>query len=295
MIPPTNEIERIETPPRLPPRPPDAHKGDYGRVLVVAGSVGMSGAAVLCANGVLRGGAGLVRLAIPRSILPLVAPANPCYMTTPLPEDDQGRVASSALSALREQLDWSNVAVVGPGLGRSPDLTKLLRAVVSSKALMAVILDADALNALASAPEVLRRQNGLIITPHPGEFARILGKDTQEIKARREELAINFARQHEVILVLKGHKTLVTDGRRLYVNSTGNPGMATGGTGDVLAGLLGGLATQGLDLFATAVLGVYLHGLAGDFAREQLGETSLIATDLLTYLPKAIKSTSTTT
>jgi NAD(P)H-hydrate epimerase len=255
----------------------------------------MSGAAVLCASGALRGGAGLVRLAVPRSVLPLVAPANPCYMTAPLPEDDRGRLALSGLSALREQLDWSSVAVVGPGLGQSPDLTKILQAVVSSRAVTALVLDADALNALAAAPEVLRRQNGLILTPHPGEFARIVGKETREIQARREELAVAFARDNGVILVLKGHQTLVTDGRRLYVNSTGNPGMATGGTGDVLAGLLGGLAAQGLDLFATAVLGVYLHGLAGDFARDDLGETSLTATDLLTYLPKAIKSASTTT
>jgi NAD(P)H-hydrate epimerase len=247
----------------------------------------MSGAAVLCAGAALRGGAGLVRLAVPQSLLPLVAPANPCYMTAPLAEDGQGRTAAAAREELLEHLHWATAAGVGPGLGHSPELPGLLADVLGHTALP-LVLDADALNNLAGDLGPLKGYAGpLILTPHPGEFARLAGCDIPAVQANRHEWAVHFAAEHSVVLVLKGHRTIVTDGRRFYENTTGNPGMATGGTGDVLTGLTAALLGQGLETFAAAVLAVYLHGLAGDLARDDLGEVSLIASDLLEYLPRA--------
>ncbi len=273
--------------PSLPPRPLDANKGTFGRVLIVAGSRGMSGAAVLCATAALRGGAGLVRVAVPESILSLVAQANPCYTTAPLPQDERGRLSAAALPDLLELVRGHTVAVVGPGLGQSGELPDALAAVVE-RTTTPLVLDADALNGLVGRLGALREHRGpIVITPHPGEFARLLGCDIPTVQARRRESATEFARTHGVVVVLKGHGTIVTDGQRVYVNATGNPGMATGGTGDVLGGLIGALLAQGMEPFAAAQLGVYLHGLAGDLARARVGEVSLIATDLLDELPQA--------
>jgi NAD(P)H-hydrate epimerase len=286
---PTPPAIRVTDLPRLQPRPADAHKGLFGRVLVIAGSRGMSGAAILCAGGALRGGAGLVRLAIPESQLTAVAAANPCYTTAPLPEDHAGRFAAAALPGLLEQLAAHDVAAVGPGLGQSPDLELILKSILAQSTLP-VVVDADALNLLPPLLGGLAARKGpCILTPHPGEFARLLGSTTAAVQASREELAVRFAATHHVVLVLKGHGTVITDGKRLAVNTTGNPGMATGGTGDVLGGLTAALCGQGLEPFAAARLGVYLHGLAGDLARDDLGEASLIATDLLHYLPRAFR------
>jgi NAD(P)H-hydrate epimerase len=250
----------------------------------------MSGAAILCASGALRSGAGLVTLAVPEAILPIVAGANPCYMTAPLPQDQAGRLAVAALTHLVALIEARDVAALGPGLGQGEGLAQLISAVLDQTS-QPLVLDADALNALGANPEVLRRHTGrLILTPHPGEFARLSGAPLAEIQVRREDHAVRFAAQYGVVLVLKGHQTVVTDGRQLYVNTTGNPGMATGGTGDVLTGVIAALVGQGLDRFAAAQLGVHLHGLAGDLARDDLGEVSLIATDLLDYLPRAFSS-----
>ncbi len=286
---PSGAVE-VSAVPRLPPRPADANKGNFGRVLVVAGSRGMSGAAILCASGALRGGAGLVKVAVPESLLPLVAPANPCYMTAPQPEDSEGRLAAAAQSPLLEFLRASTAAAVGPGLGGSSALTQTLTAIVRQTR-VPLVLDADGLNGLDQRTDVLQgRGVPLILTPHPGEFARLLGCDIPTVQADRRGLALRFAAEHGLVLVLKGHATVVSDGRRIYINHTGNPGMATGGSGDVLAGLLAALLAQHLEPFDAAVLGVYLHGLAGDLARDELGETSLIATDLLDYLPHAFRA-----
>jgi ADP-dependent NAD(P)H-hydrate dehydratase len=273
--------------PRLRPRAMDAHKGSFGRVLVVAGSWGMSGAAVLCASAALRGGAGLVRLAVPNDILPLVAMANPCYMTAGLPQDEQGRLTDEALPDLGEHFGWSTVGAIGPGLGQNPTLGTLLRSLLAETT-QPLVLDADALNALGTHLDVLATRRGpLVLTPHPGEFARLVGIDIGAVQARRQELAEQFARTHRVILVLKGAGTVVTDGQRIFINETGNPGMATGGSGDVLGGLIAALLGQGMAPFDAAQLGVYLHGRAGDLARDRLGEVSLIASDLLEALPQA--------
>jgi ADP-dependent NAD(P)H-hydrate dehydratase len=273
--------------PTLPPRAPDSHKGDFGRVLLVAGSRGMSGAAVLCGTAALRGGAGLVRVAVAADILPIVAGGNPCYMTAPLPCDDQGRLAAGAdAEVLRLAAD---VVAAGPGLGQSPAVAAVVRALLGRFA-GPLVLDADALNVLAGQTEALRgRAVPPVLTPHPGEFARLLGRKVSADPDERRDLATRFAADHGVILVLKGHGTVVTDGRRVYVNTTGNPGMATGGSGDVLTGLIAALLGQRLDPFAAAQLGVHVHGRAGDLARDELGEVSLIATDLIAYLPRALR------
>jgi ADP-dependent NAD(P)H-hydrate dehydratase len=284
MTPGTN-IEAVEQLPSLPPRPADSNKGSFGRVLVVAGSRGMSGAAVLCASAALRGGAGLVYLAVPSGIQPVVAVANPCYLTLALPEDTDGKLGD-ALPVLLDAIQGKDVVAFGPGLGQSSRITAIVGELAAG-CQVPVILDADGLNALRGQTDALAGQR--ILTPHPGEFARLLGTEVAQVQAARQALAVEFAGRHRVVLVLKGHRSIVTDGRRVYVNTTGNPGMATGGTGDVLTGLIAALVGQGLEPFAAAQLGVYWHGLAGDLAREAVGEVSLIATDLLDYLPNAIR------
>jgi NAD(P)H-hydrate epimerase len=277
----------VTTVPGLPARPVDSHKGTFGKVLVVSGSLGMSGAAVLAGSGALRGGAGLVQVAVPEVIGAIVAAGNPCYLTMLLPCDGQGRLARVALPQLLEHVASSSAVVAGPGLGQSEDVRVLVEAMIRESA-RPLLLDADALNVLGARPEILHQRRGtLVMTPHPGEFARLLGEDTQSVQAHRRESALAFAKTFGLVLVLKGAGTVVTDGRQVYVNTTGNPGMATGGSGDVLTGLVGALLAQGMEGFSAAVLGVYLHGLAGDLAREHLGER-LIATDLIDYLPAAL-------
>jgi NAD(P)H-hydrate epimerase len=276
--------------PTLPPRAADSHKGSYGRVLIVAGSRGMSGAAILCAGSALRGGAGLVRLAVPALIQNLVAVANPCYTTFGLPHDDTGRLTDASEVELISLARDNDVIAVGPGLGQGHGVTSVVLALLKI-ANGPLVLDADALNVLVGHVDRLTTSTApVILTPHPGEFARLLKTTTAVVQANRVELAVRFARERNVLLVLKGHGTLVTDGRRLYRNTTGNPGMATGGTGDVLTGLIAALLGQGLLPFEAAQLGVHLHGLAGDLARSVLGEVSLTAVDLLDYLPRAFLS-----
>jgi ADP-dependent NAD(P)H-hydrate dehydratase len=276
--------------PQLPPRPRDANKGNFGRVLVVAGSRGMSGAAVLCGSAALRGGAGLVRVAVPASIFPIVAAGNPCYMTAPLPEDEHGCLSPEGVDAVLSLLERSTVAVLGPGLVQTTGPRAIVNAVIE-RSPVPLVLDADALNVLAGSTAQLHQLRvPAILTPHPGEFGRLLGCDTAAVQADRAALATRFAAEHGVVVVLKGKGTIVTDGRHTYVNTTGNPGMATGGTGDVLAGLIGAFLAQGLSPFEAAQLGVHAHGKAGDVAAEVHGEVGLIATDLLDYLPAALRS-----
>jgi ADP-dependent NAD(P)H-hydrate dehydratase len=224
-------VETVTQPPVLPSRPADGNKGSFGRVLVVGGSRGMSGAAVLAASAALRGGAGLVRLAVPAELLPIVAAANPCYLTAPLPQDDEGKLSLLAEQAILALAEANDVVALGPGLGRSQSLSTLIPALLA-RIKVPVVLDADGLNALENQLSCLKsRQAPLILTPHPGEFARLLGSTAALVQANRKEWAAQFARDYSVALVLKGRGTVVTEGRRLYVNTTGNPGMATGGTG----------------------------------------------------------------
>jgi NAD(P)H-hydrate epimerase len=286
--PPVEVVTRL---PRMQPRPADSNKGTFGRVLVVAGSRGMSGAAVLCGSAALRGGAGLVYVAVPESIQSIVAAGNPCYLTEPLAEDPQGRVAASCEPSVMATAAKMSAVAFGPGLGNHRGTVQLALSLTTHCSLPLVI-DADGLNAMAEHTDRLHRDRMAgprILTPHPGEFARLLGSDVPQVQANRRELAVKFAAEHGVVLLLKGFGTIVTDGHRVYVNPTGNPGMATGGTGDVLTGLIAALLAQGMQPFDAAQLGAYWHGLAGDLARDELGEMSLIASDLLHYLPRAIR------
>lgn len=256
----------------------------------------MSGAACLCGLGALRGGAGLVFVATPMGVAPTVAGMEPSYLTLPLAEDDHGQFSLEAQLTLADALKDASAVAIGPGWGRSDDLQRLAHWLYTTVELPMVV-DADALNALARLPGVLsahprgdEQPVERILTPHPGEFARLLGVDsTSYVQQRREELSVRFAREHGVILVLKGYQTIVTDGTRLALNTTGNSGMATGGTGDVLSGLLAALLAQGMSGFDAAQLGVHLHGLAGDLAAADLSKAGLIASDLPQFLGQAWK------
>lgn len=272
--------------PRLPERAPDSHKGQFGLALVVGGSRGMAGAVALAGLAALRGGAGLVRLAVPGPCLDTVAAIEPSYMTAPLPTDPAGRIALEALQTLKRLAAAATVVALGPGLGRSLGLDLLVGRLYAELP-QPMVVDADGLNALAGRRETLAWAGGpRVLTPHPGEFARLLGTDRMPAE-QRHEAAAELARRCGAVLVLKGHRTLVTDGQNRWINPTGNPGMATGGSGDVLTGLIAALACQGLVPYEAARLGVYLHGLAGDLAAGQLGQESLMASDLVRYLPQA--------
>lgn len=281
-------IETIITLPTLPARALDANKGQFGRVLVVAGSRGMAGAAILCASAALRGGAGLVKVATPAEVLPIVAAGNPCYMTVPLPHDPEGRIATAAFATLTQLAEAHDVIAVGPGLDRGPELSEMIME-LCGQCKKPMVIDADGVNAFAGQAERLLCDSPRIITPHPGEFARLVRLDVQTVQTQRRELAVEFASRQQCVVVLKGYGTIVTDGRRVYQNTTGNPGMATGGTGDVLTGVIAALVGQRLPAFEAAQLGVCVHGLAGDLARDQIGEVSLMASDVLDFLPPAIR------
>jgi NAD(P)H-hydrate epimerase len=245
---------------------------------------------VLAGSAALRAGAGLVTVACPEPVWNQVAVGNVCYTTKPLPADAAGRFAQAALPDLIALAEKNDVVALGPGLGQSADITALVAGLLAQTA-RPMVVDADGLNALQGQIESLvARQAPLILTPHPGEFGRLIGQSPGAVQARREELAVAFAQAHRVVLVLKGRGTLVTDGHRLYRSDTGNPGMATGGTGDVLSGTIAALVGQGLTAFEAAQLGVHVHGRAGDLARAELGEISLIASDLLNYLPRAFRA-----
>lgn len=283
------ELERIETIPTLPPRPKDSHKGRFGSVLLLAGSRGMAGAAALAGISALRSGAGLVRVAAPAEVQPTVASFDPSYMTYPLPNDEEGRIDfDRARPVIEKLIESATVVAMGPGLGQSESIKALVKFLVTSTALPLVI-DADALNVLAGQTEILEGvTRPVILTPHPGEFARLTGLKTADVQADRELLAAGFARKAEpLVVVLKGAGTVVTDGRQTYVNTTGNPGMATGGAGDVLTGIIAALLAQRAPAFEAAQLGAYVHGVAGDIARDHDGEIGMIAGDIVDALPDA--------
>ncbi len=281
--------ERIESVPSLPPRASDGHKGRYGTVLVIAGGRGMAGAAGLCGASALRSGAGLVRVAVPAEVQPTVASFEPSYMTYPLPDDDEGMIRlETSLPVLTRLVAAADVVALGPGLGQSDDIRGLVKWAVESTD-KPLVIDADGLNVLAGEMEVLSRlSRPVILTPHPGEFSRLAGVDIATVQADRIEQAVRLAaRSPNLVVLLKGAGTVVTDGRRVYVNTTGNPGMATGGAGDVLTGVIAALIGQKLPAFDAAQLGAYMHGLAGDIARDQNGEVGLIAGDIVDALPDA--------
>jgi NAD(P)H-hydrate epimerase len=259
-------------------------------VLIIAGSPGMSGAAALAGLAALRGGAGLVFVATPRVLVSTVAAIEPSYLTIPLACDPQGELEPAAGDEIDAALPGKDAVGIGPGLGTSLTVQELVSNLYQSLALPLVV-DADALNCLSENREILGQHAGpRILTPHPGEFARLIGSDIKSVQSAREQTAVDFARQQGVILVLKGHQTVVTDGSQVYTNTTGNSGMATGGTGDVLTGLITSLIAQQMSPFDAAQLGVFLHGRAGDLAAAELSEPGLIASDVARFLPGAWKS-----
>jgi len=304
-------MEIVHEVPKLPPRPVEGHKGTFGRVLVVAGSIGMTGAAALVGRAALRAGAGLVRVATARSALPIVASIEPSYTTLPLPEDNAGRVSSKAINAILNAAEENDVVAIGPGMGQSTGLRSVVEALLQQEGLR-LLIDGDGLNNLSKlAGWPKKRKADLVLTPHPGEMKRLwsglfrdqMPKDRQETAAQMAQMVgwglphqdpqdgkDRWGKPHPTITVaLKGAGTVVTDGERLYINTTGNPGMGTAGAGDVLTGVISALMGQGLSNFDATVLGVYVHGLAGDIAAARLGQISLIATDIIDALPEAFK------
>lgn len=271
---------------QLPQRPTDGHKGTFGKVLVVAGSAGMSGAACLTGCAALRSGAGLVMIAVPQSIQSVVAGFEPSCTTDGLPCDDGGRLTSSAVDRVLELLSGRDAVAVGPGLGQSPAVTQVVRGLIQHTD-VPLVLDADALNTVAVDQLSLQRTAPTVVTPHLGEFTRLTGRSSEDVKQHRRELAQQYAAQHGVVVVLKGAGTVVTDGDRVVINSTGNSGMATGGSGDVLTGVIAALCGQGMRAYEAAVSAVYAHGLAGDIAAAAGSQRGLIASDLLQSLPSA--------
>jgi hydroxyethylthiazole kinase-like uncharacterized protein yjeF len=279
----------------FPPRPGAAHKGTFGHVLVVAGSAGKAGAAVLAATGALRAGAGLVTVATPVSCLDTVAAGRAEIMTEPLPETPSGGLSEEATDRALTLAGARDAVVLGPGLGQDPSTVVFVRELVR-RCPSPLLVDADALNALASAPEderaktVRARAAATVFTPHPGEMSRLTGEATVAIQGQRADAARGLARESGAVVVLKGQDTVVADpGGRAAVNPTGNPGMGTAGTGDVLAGVVGALLARHGGWLA-AVAGVYVHGRAGDLAAEASGEAGLLAGDLVDSLPRAIES-----
>lgn len=282
--------------PRLPRRKPAGHKGDYGHVVLIAGSVGMAGAASLTAEAAARSGAGLVTLFCPAGTWAVLASQLREVMVRPVgPDGAKGWMSGNAREVAAfvrgiGERGGRAVLAVGPGVGRGREPADCVRRLVLSLELP-LVLDADGLVAFEGAPEKLRERSApTILTPHPGEAARLVGKFDGRDDGARRGAALKLAEAAGCVVLLKGHRTVVTDGKNVLVNKTGNPGMASGGTGDVLTGVIAALLAQGLDGYDAARLGAHLHGLAGDLAAAELGEVSLIAGDLTRFLPEAIKS-----
>ncbi len=272
------------------PRVADSHKGTYGHALLIGGSPGMTGAVMMASLAALRTGAGLVTAAVPASLAAVVDSSLMEVMTAPLAETGQSAIALDALPAIENLLGTVSVCAIGPGMSRYPEAGAVIRFVLE-RAGVPVVIDADGLNALQDDITILKdRQVPVVLTPHPGEMARLAGKSIEEIQSDRVEFARSFAREWGVSLVLKGDKTVVANpAGEVYINISGNPGMATAGSGDVLCGIIAGLVAQGLKPQEAAFAGVYLHGLAGDLAARIKGERGLIAGDLIACLPEVIK------
>lgn len=278
------ELDRLSVLNTLPDRDPFGHKGTFGKVLLLCGSRGFTGAAYLAAMGALRAGAGLVYLGVPESIYAIEATKLNEPVVFPLPEND-GKLSGEAIPQILERLPAMDAVLSGCGLGVSEGTLMVVRAVLEN-AECPVVLDADGINLLSGHMDVLRgRQNKTILTPHDGEFLRAGGVLSED----RMASAAAFAAEYGCILLLKGHRSCVTDGQTGYLNRTGNPGMAVGGSGDVLAGILTGLLGQGMEPLKAAACAAWLHGAAGDLCAAQLGQYAMLPTDLLNVLPRLLK------
>ena len=287
---------QIKKLPVFTPRINDTHKGSYGRVLVLAGSPGMTGAAYLCSKAALRSGAGIVTLGIPESLNPVMEMKLTCVMTHPLPETKASTLSNKGRKEILKLCESHDVVALGPGLSQQPETKDLILWLIKTIALTMVI-DADGINALADNVKILHNvKKNVILTPHPGEMSRLTGHGSaKDVQKERLNTAAQFVQsiqkklkgEKEIVLVLKGDKTIVADYGKAYVNRTGNPGMATAGAGDVLTGIIVSLIGQGFDVFDASQLGVYIHGMAGDIAAKKKGEVSMIASDIIDCLPDA--------
>jgi len=268
----------------LPDRKTDAHKGDFGRILLLCGSKGYTGAAYLAAMGALRCGAGLVFLGVPERIYAIEAMKLNEAIVFPLPDTD-GKLSATAVPEILARLERMDAVLIGPGLGQSEGTFAAVKAVLEN-ARCPVVLDADGINLIASHKDIVRgRTAPTVLTPHVGEFARLGGNCNTERVTAAQEMAKNLS----CTVLLKGHSTIITDGTTTYINPTGNPGMAVGGSGDVLAGMITALIGQGIDLLRSAACGAWLHGAAGDICAAELGQYGMLPTDMLNVLPRLLK------
>jgi len=274
----------------LPRRSRDSHKGDYGRVLLVGGSRGMAGSISLSAMAAMRSGSGLVSVLVPDRCLETVAGFDPCLMTIPAPENVLGQFDTSAMNVFETHSLNANAIGIGPGMGTSAGSIALvtLACVMSN---VPRVFDADALNILAQGSDEYRMDGPAVLTPHPGEMKRLVGVSASD-RDGQIEAAVKLAATLNVVVLLKGARTFVTDGKECWFNTTGNPGMAKGGSGDCLTGIITSLLGQGIPPCPAAKLGAYLHGLAGDLAAKAIGEAGMTPTDMLRFLPEAIQQTS---
>lgn len=284
----THELTAELVRPLLPPRPEDGHKGTFGHALVVAGSRGFTGAAKLAVEGAYRAGAGLVTAACPETIIPMVAPGLLEAMWIPLPATPEGAVSSQALAVGIASAKGRDAVVLGPGMSTHEETCRFVLGFLAESP-SPVLVDADGLNNLASDVGMLERVSvSVVLTPHPGEMARLIGASVAAVQEARVETARTFASRFNCVVVLKGHRTVIADASgACFVNPTGNSGMATGGTGDVLSGIIGGLLAQGCKARDAALVGVYLHGMAGDIAAARMTARGMIARDLLAAIPEA--------
>lgn len=272
--------------PVLRKRDSQAHKGDFGHLLLVGGSTGMAGAIALAGMAAMRSGAGRVTIATPMAVAPIVASFDPCLMVVPCPSDSDGRFQASALGILRAKIKQTDCVALGPGMGQSDELAEIV-ATLYRECPTPAVLDADALNLLGRIPVLQHLPAGpRVLTPHPGEFRR-LANDPQLTPEECRLRAPVVSQRYSATIVCKGAKSLVVDPDRQHQNETGNPGMATAGAGDVLTGIIAALIGQRYSIWDAAVLGVHAHGLAGDLGAQSLGETSLTARDIIDYLPQA--------
>lgn len=280
-------MKQITEIPKLQKRPEDGHKGTFGKVLIIAGSFGMSGAAGIAGKSALKAGAGLVRVATASTSLPIVGGIDPCYTTIPLPEDDTGQIAEDAVHTILREISENDCTAFGCGTGQSRELKSITERLVRLEDVRLVI-DGDGLNNLSKVTGFRAVGDNIVLTPHPGEMKRLWSAVSREpVPEDRKECAARLAEKTNTTVLLKGAGTVVSDGQRVYLNDTGNPGMATGGSGDCLTGVITALAGQGLDMFDACVLGVYVHGLAGDIAAENKGQISVTAVDIVDALPQA--------
>jgi len=276
---------------KFPKRTPESHKGDFGHILVIAGSFGYTGAAYLTAQSAMLSGSGLVTLAVGRSLYGIMATKLTEVMVRPFFETKD---CSLSLLAEKDLLNFSekcNSIAIGPGISQNKETQALVRNLVA-KSNKPIILDADGINAFVGNLDLLKKAKApLVMTPHPGEMARLTATDVSEVQNKRKDIALKFANEYNTVLILKGHKSIVANQfGEFYINETGNVGMATGGSGDVLTGIVASFVGQGLAPFEAAILGVHFHGMAGDLAAKEKGVLSLIATDLLKKMPRVLKT-----